>query len=189
MNIDNSESAAKNPDVKNSFLAATSHFTLILIEHAILIICMLHVGFTNQFGYEHTVTFCWVPFLLWLLAAAAMIIYYKYCNKARLFRELGPEFHVCKNDSTKTPKSCCQRCSCSFKYTGLICCSVRNDVGVECDCKEESVSILNEGLEMVSMQRNGAKSKDSAILNKNGNEDVARKKTGVVKINVTNGHH
>ena len=115
INIDNNKSAADNPNVKNSFMAVTTHFGLIFSEHVILVIIMYHdEAFMSHFGHQHVGTFCWVPFVLWIFATGSMFIYYKFCNKARFLRDLGPEL------------PCKVKCnSCQTKCVGLLCWKVQ----------------------------------------------------------------
>ena len=127
--MDNSEAAIDKPDSKNSFLPATSHFTLILIEHCILVGFVLHNDFADTYGQEHTNTFCWLPFVLWLIAVLAMFVYYYFFNKARLLRHLGPQFSCCEDN----PDGRCPRHS-AISCTGLICCKVIDDVEISVGC-------------------------------------------------------
>ena len=163
VNMDNSESAVRNPDVKNSFLPATSHFLLILIEHCILVFCIFNPDekFLSQYKHSHAVTMTYVPFILWFGAAAAMIIYYRFFNKAQIFQNrLGPEFSCCC-DVTWYPFKINKFCSCSPRcnpcsYVGLVCCTVRPvDNCDSCECPEESLSLTDKQTNREEIHSNG----------------------------------
>jgi len=128
--MDNSEAAMDKPDSKNSFLPAMSHFILILIEHSILVGFIIHGNFVDNYGLDHTVTFCWLPFVLWLFAAATMAVYYIFFNKARLLRELGPQFNFCKDETDGVSSRLITGISC----TGLVCCNVVDGIEISVCC-------------------------------------------------------
>ena len=152
--MDNSEAATDNPDSKKSFLAATSHFVLIFIEHVIIAVFILHNDFADKYGWGHTITFIWLPFLLWAFAAFALAVYYLYFNKARLLTQLGPEFTCCEDnpdnpDNPDNTDGCCPRHS-AMTCTGLVCRNVIDDMKISIGCSKcsgEGCSRVNAGSE------------------------------------------
>lgn len=163
--MDNSEPAVRNPDVKNSFFPATSHFVLILVEHFILVLIIFNSDedFLNKYGRDHAITMSYVPVILWLLAAATMIIYYRFFNKAQIFQNrLGPKFNSCCCDVTWHPFKINKCCTCSTgcnscSYVGLVCCEVKSVDPCDCtDCiPEESISLTIKQTEVYSNGANG----------------------------------
>ena len=80
LNIDNSDAAMNDPDAKNSFLPVTAHFILILIEHVIIVIWVreLYPDFGGGFERDQTITFFWLPVLMWAFATITMWFYYQF---------------------------------------------------------------------------------------------------------------
>jgi hypothetical protein len=125
LNIDNSDAAEHNPDLKNSFMAVTAHFGLILVEHVVLhgLVYNSERNFVETYGDNHTMIFVLVPYVTLFFAAVFMITYYTVFNKARMFRSLGPEV------SCPGLKNCVLSCqgltACVLRCQGLCCCKVR----------------------------------------------------------------